>query len=108
VFGGFDVQEYTDESSPASGHVRALIDDMLRSKKTVAALCAGQKVLAAAGYLQGKQASYNRNVADAFPASGALWKAQPVTADGGLITGADPRDAVPFARELLKHLRAAR
>jgi protease I len=68
------------------------------------AICFAGSTLAAAGLLEGRQAT-------AFPSReahlrehGAAWTGEAVTADGGVVTGRGPEDAPAFAAALVAAL----
>jgi serine/threonine protein kinase/putative intracellular protease/amidase len=110
VFVGGLVSELKDDPHPGAAQTRRLIDEMIASKKYVAALCWGQRILAAKpGAVQGKQVAGNHarikaDVLREYANCGAIWVDQSVVVDGYLITGAEPKDAAAFARTLLQCL----
>jgi putative intracellular protease/amidase len=105
IFGGVGIEEYADENHEAGKIVRQVIQSMEKSNKTVAALCTGQGVLAAAGTLQGKRAAYNQLVSTKFPMKAEWRKDKNVETHDHLITGGRPEDAAEFAEAILEALK---
>jgi putative intracellular protease/amidase len=106
VFAGVGVEEYCRDTLPQCRQVRRLIAEMQQAERPVAALCAGQLVLAAAGTLQGKRVALNDKVPNFFPSHGAISdRSAGAVVDGNLITGARPEDAPTFAAKLLERLQ---
>ena len=84
--------------------LRQLLLKMADAGKTVAAICAAPKVLAAAGMLDGKRAtSFPGSVsADEFP--NIQLSSDPVVEDGNIITSRGPGTAMDFALKLIERL----
>jgi serine/threonine-protein kinase len=114
AFVGKEVQEFcaimNGRSQP---EVRRLIGETQQQRKPIAAICAGQLVLADHGVLRGKRAAFPKLVwglMDKFD-SGAKWdRGQGVVLsdDGLVLTAAGPDDAVPFADKLHELLQKPR
>ncbi len=86
------------EDPRVTGFVRRKSDE----GKTVAAICAAPSVLEKAGLLKGRRAtSYPGCLADE---SACIYTAEPVTADGNVITGRGAGCALEFGLELVKML----
>lgn len=93
---------------PGTSHLKAddrvlkLARDMYATGRYVAAICAAPSVLAAAGLLDGKQATCFPTCLDAYPA--VKLKNAAVVEDGKLITSRGPGTAMDFALILLERL----
>lgn len=87
--------------------LRQLLQHMAAAGKTIAAICAAPKVLAAAGLLNGKRAtSFPGSVsADEYP--GIELTSDPVVEDGNFITSRGPGTAMDFALKLIERLSGA-
>ena len=85
--------------------LRALLNSTAKQGKYVAAICAAPIVLAAAGLLDGKQATCYPGSLDAFPA--VLHKTSAIVEDGKLITSRGPGTAMDFALILVERLAGA-
>lgn len=101
VFCGLKVEEYIGfgRSSHAASRV---LDKMQKAGKPVAAICVGQKALAAHDVLTNRRAAWNKQTEDHFRS----WKKidfvyERVVTDGNVITAGTPKDAEPFAAALL-------
>ncbi|HEX5363455.1 MAG TPA: DJ-1 family glyoxalase III [Gallionella sp.] len=93
---------------PGTQHLKSdvrvlkLVRDMNEAGKFVTAICAAPSVLAAAGLLDGKQATCFPTCLDEFPA--VRLKTSEVVEDGKLITSRGPGTAMDFALTLLERL----
>lgn len=67
----------------------------------VAAICAAPKVLAAAGLLDGKQATCYRNAIDPKAFARVRLQQRAVVVDGNIVTSRGPGTAMDFALELI-------
>lgn len=86
----------------ADARILALLTDMARQDKYVAAICAAPSVLATAGLLDGKRATSFPGALDAFPR--VQQQADAVVEDGKLITSRGPGTAMDFALTLVERL----
>ncbi|MEN8140708.1 MAG: DJ-1/PfpI/YhbO family deglycase/protease [Thermodesulfobacteriota bacterium] len=85
----------------------ALVRRFVAEGKTVAAICHGPLILAAAGVLVGKRATCYHRVAAELQRGGALYLDQELVVDGGVITARMPRDLPAFMRQIMdQRLRA--
>ena len=77
-----------------------------KSGKVLAAICLAPVVLAHAGALKGKKATYFENTASDFEMkkSGAIILKTPVVTDGRIITANGPLAAKEFAEAVVKNL----
>jgi 4-methyl-5(b-hydroxyethyl)-thiazole monophosphate biosynthesis len=89
----------------ADERVLALAKAMSKQEKYVAAICAAPSVLAAAGLLDGKQATSYPGSLDGF--QNIHLKTTAVVEDGKLITSRGPGTAMDFALILLERLAGA-
>lgn len=93
---------------PGTNHLKSdarvleLVHRMDHAGRYVAAICAAPSVLAAAGLLDGKQATSFPGALDAFPKVSRLTKS--VVEDGKLITSRGPGTAMDFALTLVERL----
>jgi 4-methyl-5(b-hydroxyethyl)-thiazole monophosphate biosynthesis len=93
---------------PGATHLRddarviALLQNMAAADKFTAAICAAPQVLAAAGVLEGRQATAYPGVLDGVP--GVVASAAPVVRDGKVLTSRGPGTAMDFALELIEAL----
>lgn len=86
----------------ADARILALVSNMARQHKYVAAICAAPSVLANAGVLDGKRATSFPGALDAFPK--VLQQAAAVVEDGKFITSRGPGTAMDFALTLVERL----
>lgn len=84
--------------------VRELLLRMADSERFTAAICAGPKVLAGAGLLEGKRATSFPNAKDFVVEHGADYSEEPVVQDGKIITSRGPGTAMDFALSLIEQL----
>lgn len=84
--------------------VRELLLRMADSERFTAAICAGPKVLAGAGLLEGKRATSFPNARDFVVEHGADYSEEPVVQDGKIITSRGPGTAMDFALSLIEQL----
>lgn len=87
--------------------VRELLLRMADSERFTAAICAGPKVLAGAGLLEGKRATSFPNAMDFVVEHGADYSEEPVVQDGKVITSRGPGTAMDFALSLIEQLAGA-
>lgn len=87
--------------------VQALIQRFHREGGYLAAICAAPKALAAAGVLDGRQATSFPGYLDKEPAPGMRYEARPVVIDGTIITSRGPGTAMDFALALIETLAGA-
>jgi len=80
----------------------ALLQNMARDGKQVAAICAAPSVLAAAGLLNGRRATCYPTCLDDYPEVSLQTDA--VVEDGNLITSRSPGTAMDFALTLVERL----
>lgn len=77
-------------------------------KRTIAAECQGQLILAAAGLLDGRKATAKTNVQEEIAKSSRFqkvsWQDQDVVADGNLITSRTKMAMPTFSREVIRAL----
>jgi len=86
----------------ADPRIVALLQKMARAGKYTCAICAAPAVLAAAGLLDGKQATCYPGSLD--NARNVTLNAAPVVKDGNIITSRGPGTAMDFALELVETL----
>jgi len=89
----------------SDARVQALVKRQAAAGKRVAAICAAPKALAAAGLLDGKQATSYPGYLDQQPAPGMRYLAQPVVVDGAVTTSRGPGTAMDFALALIEQLQ---
>jgi 4-methyl-5(b-hydroxyethyl)-thiazole monophosphate biosynthesis len=87
--------------------VRALLQRQAAGGRLVAAICAAPKVLAAAGLLDGRDATSYPGYLDQQPAPGMRYHARPVVIDGRIVTSRGPGTAMEFALALIEQLLGA-
>jgi protease I len=73
-----------------------LVSDFFRTGKTVAAICHGPQMLAAAGLLEGRNITGYHKIKDEMVEAGANFSDVPVMIDANLITSRDPKDIKEF------------
>jgi len=83
----------------------ALVRQFFAAGKPVAAICHGPQILAAAGVLQGRNATCYRSVAAELKSAGCAYRDQSVVVDGNLITSRIPADLPDFMREIMKKVK---
>lgn len=84
--------------------VRELLLRMADSERFTAAICAGPKVLAGAGLLEGRRATSFPIARDFVVEHGANYSEEPVVQDGKVITSRGPGTAMDFALSLIEQL----
>jgi putative intracellular protease/amidase len=111
IFGGFQINPFIDEASPAHSAVAKLLRESRQQGRIVTAICVGQAVLAQHHILDGLPAAGGGFLHKNFPydvPGGPSWNDRPVqiAAGGRIITGRDHDAAPAFAAELLRQLSA--
>jgi protease I len=79
----------------------AIVKEMVRAKKPVAAICHGPQLLISAGALRGRRATCFESIKDDVVNAGAEYVDAEVVADGGIITSRTPADLPAFCRALI-------
>ncbi|MGD8719371.1 MAG: type 1 glutamine amidotransferase domain-containing protein [Candidatus Zixiibacteriota bacterium] len=82
----------------------AIVKEMTRARKPVAAICHGPQVLISAGALAGKQATCFESIRDDVMNAGADYVDAEVIVDGGVITSRAPADLPAFCRAIIEAL----
>lgn len=90
----------------ASRALLELVGGFMAQGKTVAAICHGPLILAAAGVLAGRRLTGHRSVARDIEWAGANYQDESVVVDGNLITSRQPHDLPDFMREIIKRCRS--
>jgi len=85
--------------------VLALVREMDRRKKTIAAICHAGWVLASAGILRDRTVTFFSAIRDDVVNAGARFVNQEVVRDGNLITSRNPFDLPAFCRTMIAALR---
>lgn len=81
-----------------------LVSDFFKTGKTVAAICHGPQMLAAAGLLKGRNITGYRKIKDEMLDAGANFYNEPVMIDANLITSRYPGDIPVFNAAIEKAL----
>ena len=81
--------------------MQSVIRQQADAGRMVGAICAGPRVLASAGVLEGRRVTAYSGALDA---SGTLSTGAPVEVDGGVVTGRGPGVAMDFALTLIEQL----
>ncbi len=84
----------------------AIVKDMARGHKPIAAICHGPQVLISAGVLRGKKATCFMSIRDDVANAGAQYVDDEVVVDGGVITSRTPEDLPAFCRAIIAALGA--
>jgi protease I len=82
----------------------AVVKEMVRGRKPVAAICHGPQVLISAGALAGKKATCFESIRDDVMNAGADYVDADVIVDGGVITSRTPADLPAFCRAIIAAL----
>jgi protease I len=82
----------------------AVVKEMVRAGKPVAAICHGPQVLISADALRGKRATCFESIKDDVINAGAAYVDAEVVADGGIITSRKPADLAAFCRAIIAAL----
>lgn len=83
----------------------ALVRQLFKEGKTVAAICHGPQILVSAGVLTGRRATCSRNMAEELQEAGCTYSDEQVVVDDNLITSRVPADLPVFMREVMKKYR---
>lgn len=86
----------------ADSRILALLNSMAKQNKFITAICAAPSVLAAAGVLDGKQATSFPGALDTYPE--VIQQAQAIVEDRLIITSRGPGTAMDFALTLVERL----
>lgn len=88
--------------------LRGMLQAAVRAGRSVAAICAAPKALAAAGLLDGRQATGYPGVLEAIREAGDggdfQLSTEPVVSDGPVVTSRGPGSAMDFALALIERL----
>lgn len=95
------------EALKKSEEVLAIVRDFSASGKTIAALCHGPQVLAAAGVITGKTISAWPDVQKEIEEAGANYASQECCVDGQFITARWPSDLPAFMAQVIKSLNSS-
>jgi 4-methyl-5(b-hydroxyethyl)-thiazole monophosphate biosynthesis len=87
--------------------IRLRLQDMAAKNKLTAAICAAPAVLAAAGLLDGRQATSFPGAIDPEKYPGVRLGKEPVVRDGNIVTSRGPGTAMDFALSLIEILSGA-
>jgi eukaryotic-like serine/threonine-protein kinase len=107
VFTGGGMDEFM-WNGVAGEAMRNLVKPMIKQRKWVTSLCAGNKVLAAAGVLKGHEAALNPYIPEGMKSVSVanwLWD-RPVVVSDRVITASSFEHAEQFAQELLHQMSA--
>lgn len=99
--GGAGGAKALEACQPIIERIRA----MVRDAKPVAAICAGPRVLAAAGVLDGKKATAYPGFIDQGDFPDVTYTGSPLEVDGRIITSRGPGTAMDFALKLIEVLK---
>lgn len=87
--------------------IHRLLQRMAEAGQITAAICAAPKVLATAGLLEGKRATFYPGSIDSSKLTGTELSDNPVVSDGNVITSRGPGTAMDFALEIIECLAGA-
>lgn len=104
VLANGNVYPYKDQGGEHAASIGRLIRETADSGGIVAAIGAGEGVLAQAGFLRGRRVSANAAMRQYMGKGGAEWSSDSVVVDGRLITAAESRDARAFVDQLMREL----
>jgi len=85
-------------------HIHSLLKDMNAQGKWIAAICAAPKVLASAGFLEGKRATSFPGSLENYSIPGMVYSTEDVVVDGNIVTSRGPGTAMDFALKLIELL----
>lgn len=88
----------------ADARITATLRKMAEDGRYTTAICAAPKVLAAAGLLDGREATSYPGYLDRKPAEGMRYSEKAVVQDGKVVTSRGPGTAMDFALHLLELL----
>ncbi len=88
---------------------QAIARSFFASSKTVAAICHGPWLLAAADVVSGRRLTsyWQDGVPEDVRAAGGKWEDSPVVVDGSLVTSRWPPDIPVFASEMMRLVRTS-
>lgn len=84
--------------------IQALLKRLSATGRYTAAICAAPMALAAAGLLDGRQATSYPGVVDKLDLPGTVYSTEPVVVDGKVVTSRGPGTAMDFALALVELL----
>ncbi len=87
--------------------IRRLLERMREKNRCLAAICAAPSILAAYGYLDGKQATSNPKFKDQVALGSVRYREEAVVEDGNVITSRGPGTSIAFALALVERLAGA-
>lgn len=83
----------------------AIVRELNRARKVVAAICHGPQVLISAGVLKGRKVTCFESIRDDVANAGGIYIDAEVVVDGNLITSRVPADLPAFCRATIKKLK---
>lgn len=84
--------------------IKTLLERFRGRGRYTTAICAAPSILAAYGYLQGKQATSNPKFKDQVALDGIRYREDAVVEDGQVVTSRGPGTSIPFALALVEKL----
>jgi 4-methyl-5(b-hydroxyethyl)-thiazole monophosphate biosynthesis len=87
--------------------IKTLLERFARTNRYTAAICAAPSILAAYGYLDGRQATSNPKFKDQVAIDGVSYLEDAVVTDGNIVTSRGPGTSIPFALALVDKLAGA-
>lgn len=85
-------------------HVIRLIQEMMKQKKIIAAICASPAVLSDAGVLKNKHCTIYPGMEDELKKGGGIYTNEIVVIDDNIITSKGPATTIPFTLTLVELL----
>lgn len=85
--------------------IHAILKRLNASGKAIAAICAAPLVLATAGLLENKMATYYPSVLNSSDWPGIKLSDEPVVVDGQILTSKGPGTAIDFALTIIEYLK---
>lgn len=101
IFAGYNVTPYIQDPRTVQ-----LVNEFVKNRKVIAAICGGIQVLARLNFLDGKSASRSELGSKGVTNPRINWQANNVVTDGLTVTAASGDDAIQFADALIQVLRA--